>query len=237
MAAVGATPIHTPRRLGSFAKAAMDRWTGRRQGLFGSMRFDDGRVLEFEVLNVARKSAMLRLAGRSAKQERLAGQAVELVFEQSPPDQESKDKSRQSPIAFPANVSDDKFVPLLAPPKWTVGLPKSSNIFHGQIRIRQMLQIDNEDLLDYGQTLRLPTSIKAQVIHPTCRRIPDARCPAAVQGLHSELFLLAHQRKTFIKLDPVRRIHSLLRRQRRYKPPRPRASLQMVISRSITAAI
>jgi hypothetical protein len=125
---------------------------GLRQGLFGSLRFDDGHVLDFEVLHVATKSALLRLAARPTRKKRLAGQMVELVFEQSSPDQEEKDKPLKSPAASPANASDDKFVPLLAPPQWTLGLPKSSNIFHGQIRLRQMLQFDNEDLLDYSFT-------------------------------------------------------------------------------------
>ncbi|TKJ36979.1 MAG: hypothetical protein CEE38_08730 [Planctomycetes bacterium B3_Pla] len=120
---------------------------GLRQGLFGSVRFDDGQVLGFEVLHAAEKSALLRLTG-PAKNERLAGQTVELVFEHSAPDQESKTEDGKSST----NKDDDKFTPLLAPAGWTVGLPKSSNISHGQIRIRQMLQKDNEGLLDYSMT-------------------------------------------------------------------------------------
>jgi hypothetical protein len=125
---------------------------GLRQGIFGSLRFDDGRVLEFEVLHVARKSALLRLAGRSARQERLAGQLVELVFQQGLPDEKDKNEDRESSTESSATVDDDKFVPLLAPPQWVVGLAETRNISHGQMRIRQMLQTDREGLLDYSVT-------------------------------------------------------------------------------------
>ncbi len=128
----------------------VDRGTddGLRQGLLGSLRLDDGRVLEFEVLNAARKSAMLRLPGRPAGKEKLVGQMVDLVFEQSSSDQESGSKESKSS----ESKDGDKFVPLLAPADWAIGLPKSRNISHGQLRIRQMLQQDSEDLLDHSVT-------------------------------------------------------------------------------------
>ncbi|MHC4351226.1 MAG: hypothetical protein ACYS0H_00785 [Planctomycetota bacterium] len=124
---------------------------GLRQGMLGSLRFDDGGVFAFEVLNVARESALLRLTSRPARRQRLAGLMIELVFEQVSPSDENKDKSGES-SAESTSDRQDEFVPLLAPPQWNVGLPRTSNISHGQIRIRQMLQADNEGFLDYSIT-------------------------------------------------------------------------------------
>ncbi len=123
---------------------------GLRQGLSGSLRFDDGRIFEFEAIQVTRKLAMLRFAGHSDKQEGLIGQAVELVFERKEPDEQNKDE--KSPKNPPATADDERFVPLLAPPEWTLGLPETKNIFHGQMRIRQSLQTDRENLRDYSVT-------------------------------------------------------------------------------------
>ncbi|MGB2861833.1 MAG: hypothetical protein WBC05_00780, partial [Sedimentisphaerales bacterium] len=89
---------------------------GLRQGLTGSLQFDDGQVLDFEVVQATRKLAMLRFAGPSDKQERLVGQAVQLVFERDSPDVENKD--RESPAKSSVTANNDMFVPLLAPPQW-----------------------------------------------------------------------------------------------------------------------
>ena len=124
---------------------------GLRQGTLGSLRFDDGGVFAFETLSVSRQSALLRLTNRPARRERLAGQMIELVFEQISP-VNGKDKSQESRGTSAPQEDGGKFVPLLAPPQWNVGLPETRNISHGQIRIRQMLQSDNEDFLDYSVT-------------------------------------------------------------------------------------
>lgn len=121
---------------------------GLSQNLLGSMRLDNGSILEFEVLHVTRKTALLRLVNTSADSNRLVGRTVELVFEQSLIDQDSKDYKDESSTI----TNDDKFIPLLSPPDWSVGFPQTNNIFHGQMNIRQMLQKDNEDLLDYSVT-------------------------------------------------------------------------------------
>jgi len=102
------------------------------------------------VVQVTRKLATLRLAGHSDRQEGLVGQAVELVFERDTPEEQSRDK--KSPTNSLATADNDRFVPLLAPPQWTLGLPEASNIFHGQMRVRQSLQTDNENLRDYSVT-------------------------------------------------------------------------------------
>jgi len=121
---------------------------GLQQGLLGSLRLGDGRMLEFEVVEVTRNAAILRLSGRTSDQDRLIGQTVELVFEeQTPEDRGAGSAAKRSP-----GTDDENFVPLLAPPSWVLGLPEARNIFHGQLRIRQMLQKDRESLLDYSVT-------------------------------------------------------------------------------------
>lgn len=121
---------------------------GLRQSCIGSIRFENGSMLEFEVLHVTRKTALLRLVSAPAYDDRLVGQSVELIFEQTLIDQNSKDDKNESS----ADTDDDKFIPLLSPPEWSVGLPQANNIFHGQINIRETLQKDNEDLLNYSVT-------------------------------------------------------------------------------------
>lgn len=122
---------------------------GLQQGLSGSLLFDDGRIFEFEVVQVTRKLAVLRLAGRSDKQEQLIGRVVKLVFEGKVSEQ---NKDQKSSINSTVASDNERFVPLLAPPEWTLGLPESRNIFHGQIRARQSLQTDRENQRDYSVT-------------------------------------------------------------------------------------
>lgn len=121
---------------------------GLQEGLLGSLRLSDGRMLEFEVLQVTKSISILRLISRPADREKLINQVVELVFEKQPG--ENKDVEPSTKLS--SNADDEKFVPLLAPPSWVLGLPEARNIFHGQLRIRQMLQKDRESLLDYSVT-------------------------------------------------------------------------------------
>lgn len=139
---------------------------GLRQGLIGSIRFDDGRVLEFEVLNATRTTALLRLSSPFTRGERFVGQAVELIFEQTAQYRDAVGEKRESSTVPSTSAGDEKFIPLLAPPEWTVGLPKTRNISHGQIRIRQMLQFDDQDDLDYSMT-RLGSSGSLERIEGT----------------------------------------------------------------------
>jgi len=129
---------------------------GLQKGLFGTLRLDDGQVFEFEVLYAASKSALLRLSGGPAMRQILGGRPVELSFEQNQsnksgtrPSNDPNANKDQAPAAGPL---ESDFVPLLAPPSWVVGQPKASNVFHGQMSLRQMLQTDNEYGLDYSVT-------------------------------------------------------------------------------------
>jgi hypothetical protein len=123
---------------------------GLRQGMIGSLQFDDGRILEFEVVQATRTLAMLRLAGTSEKQEGLIGKSVELVFEQDT--RQEQDTDKKPPTKSSATADNDRFVPLLAPPQWTLGLPEARNIFHGHIGIRQTLRTEREFQRDYSVT-------------------------------------------------------------------------------------
>jgi hypothetical protein len=91
--------------------------------------------------------AVLRLINRPADRLQLIDQVVELVFEEQKEDRDTESSNRNS-----TNTEDKEFIPLLAPASWTLGLPEARNIFHGQLRIRQMLQKDRENLFDYSMT-------------------------------------------------------------------------------------
>ncbi len=121
---------------------------GLQQGLLGSLRLNDGRMLEFEVLQATRNTSTLRIINRPVDIQRLLDKVVELIFEK----QQDKDTDAESSTRHSLNADNEKFVPLLAPPSWALGLPEARNIFHGQLRIRQMLQKDRESLLDYSVT-------------------------------------------------------------------------------------
>lgn len=123
---------------------------GLRQGLSGSMQFDDGRIFEFEVVQATNKLAIMRITGSADKQEKLVGQTVQLVFERDISDVEDKDQKSSANASHIAE--NEPFVPLLAPVKWTLGLPEPRNIFHGQMRVHQTLQTDNENDRDYSIT-------------------------------------------------------------------------------------
>jgi hypothetical protein len=123
---------------------------GLRQGTSGSLRFDDGQIFEFEAIEATSKLAILRLAREPEKQEKLVGRTVELSFEQDTKGQQKQDE--KSPAAPPATANDERFVPLLAPAQWTLGIPDTRNIFHGQMSTRHTLQTDSENQRDYSVT-------------------------------------------------------------------------------------
>jgi hypothetical protein len=123
---------------------------GLRQGLAGSMQLDDGRIVEFEVVQTTNKLALLRITGSARKQEKLVGQTVQLVFERDESDVENKDQ--KSPANSSQIAENEPFVPLLAPVKWNLGLPEPRNILHGQMRVSRATQYDNEYQLDYSVT-------------------------------------------------------------------------------------
>jgi len=136
---------------------------GLRQGTAGTLRFENGRVLEFDVLHVARTSALLHLTSPFPEDEHYIGRTVQLTFKQTFAREEDEKAGR--PLNEKAKSADDgDFVPLLAPPPWTIGLPRSRNISHGQIRLHQMLQTDNQDSLDYSLT-RLGSSGSLEKLH------------------------------------------------------------------------
>jgi hypothetical protein len=148
---------------------------GLVQGLTGTLQFEDGRTVEFEVLHAARQSALLRLVGYPWAQ-RLLDQAVQLTFEprsteQTTPGQGSENKSQKEPPttspvsgASPApgpegrgtaglRVGDGKeFVPLLTPVQRPPATMAPGSISHGRVEVRQSFQTDSENDLGYAVT-------------------------------------------------------------------------------------
>jgi hypothetical protein len=127
---------------------------GLRQNISGSMRFGNGNIQDFEVLYVTKKTALLKLVNTPSNINKLAGQSVQLIFEQTLSNQDSNVAQEKS-ATDTTNISstnDDKFVPLLAPAESSKDIPKVNNIFHGQINIKEMFQKDNQDSLDYSVT-------------------------------------------------------------------------------------
>ena len=129
---------------------------GLRQGLSGSVLFDDGHTVAFEVLQAARNTALLRLDGLDGIPGSLREHSIDLVFEQTEqseqraPTKNTQNKDRDSSV--PPSPDTEPFVPLLAPVKRTPDLPPSKNISHGQVRMRHAFQDDSDNQLDYSVT-------------------------------------------------------------------------------------
>jgi hypothetical protein len=137
---------------------------GLSPGLRGSAQLDDGQAFPFEVLHAARQSALLRLAVPPG-QERLAGRTAELAFEAKPSETSPRTDKIPPPgeqAAAPSSRSDTtdeqgEFVPLLAPAAPASQPGRRTNVSHGRVQVRQMLQTDSQDDLGYAVT-RLDSS-------------------------------------------------------------------------------
>lgn len=132
---------------------------GLVQGLTGTLQFEDGRMTEFEVLHVARQSAILRLAGYPWT-ERLLDRAVQLTFEPRSTEQtvaprggseQAKKEAATSP-PVPGTSDAKEFVPLLAPVQRSPEVSAPQGVSHGRIELRQSLQTDSENNLGYSTT-------------------------------------------------------------------------------------
>ncbi len=142
---------------GVYVNVGMDG--GLTQGLTGTLQFDDGRTVDFEVLRAARQSALLRLPGYPWAQ-RVLDQAVQLTFEPRSKEQTttgpgSEDRSPKPPLTASAasEASDDKeFVPLLTPVQRPPETAAPGNISHGRVEVRQSFQTDAKNDLGYGVT-------------------------------------------------------------------------------------
>ncbi len=132
---------------------------GLVQGLTGTLQFEDGRTVEFEVLHAARQSALLRLVGYPWAQ-RLLDQAVQLTFEprsteQTTTPQGAEPRSQKEPpttSAAPGTSDAKEFVPLLAPVQRAPETTAPWNISHGRVELRQMFQTDADNNLGYSTT-------------------------------------------------------------------------------------
>jgi len=132
---------------------------GLRAEIVGSLTMDDGRTFAFEVLHVARQSALLRLANRP-QGESFIGRDVELSFQAASTEQTEDAEQEEEPpgVNEPATEGESKeFVPLLTPPKRLPEVTAPRNVSHGRVQLRQMVQTDSETDLDYWIT-RLSSS-------------------------------------------------------------------------------
>jgi hypothetical protein len=128
-------------------------------GLTGTLQFEDGRTVAFEVLHTARQSALLRLAGYPWNQ-RLRDRSVQLAFE--PPSTEpntpahrAEPKSPEKPpptSPAPGAAQAQEFVPLLAPAPRLPEPTAPQNVSHGRVEVRQSFQTDSENDLGYAVT-------------------------------------------------------------------------------------
>ncbi len=142
---------------GVYVNVGMD--SGLTQGLTGTLQFEDGRTVEFEVLHAARQSALLGLPGYPWAQ-RVLDQTVQLTFEprsteQPAPEQGSEDKSQKQPptaSSAPGTSDTKEFVPLLAPVPRPPETVVPGNISHGRLEVRQLFQTDAQNDLGYGVT-------------------------------------------------------------------------------------
>lgn len=132
---------------------------GLAQGLTGTLQFEDGRAVAFEVLHAARQSALLRLVGYPWT-ERLLDRAVQLAFEPRSPEQTTpppgseQESKKEPPAASPAPGASEakEFVPLLAPVQRTPEPTAPRNVSHGRVDVRQSFQTDAEHNLGYSTT-------------------------------------------------------------------------------------
>jgi hypothetical protein len=129
---------------------------GLQQGLQGTLRLDDGRVFQFEVLYVASKSSLLRLTSPPDGQEGLVGRSADVTFDSLPPGAGRTGADANSPRPpggqAPGTLPDRDFVPLLAPVKVPAGPPMTQDVFHGRVQLRRMMQTDSQGH-DYSRTL------------------------------------------------------------------------------------
>ncbi len=125
-----------------------------QQGTTGSLVFDDGQIVSFEVRQVARNSALLHLARlEEGLPENLRERPVELLFDrQEPSEPESTIVDRASTV-----VEAKPFVPLLAPVKRIAERSSSKNISHGSVGLRHQFQSGTDNQQGYAIT-RLDTS-------------------------------------------------------------------------------
>ncbi|RKX46966.1 MAG: hypothetical protein DRP64_02375 [Verrucomicrobia bacterium] len=131
---------------GVYINAGTD--AGLQQGLSGAMVLEDGRTLAFEVVQAARKTALLRLDGAGSDLVgSLQARPIELVFEAAAP---PEDKAKPS-------GKDEPFVPLLAPARRAPEIAPTQNISHGNVGVRQTYQGGTDNQLDYAVT-RIYTS-------------------------------------------------------------------------------
>lgn len=123
---------------------------GLASGDAGIVRRDGIEVARVEVLRATKSSSLLQVTvGRDETTPRV-GDTVHFVVEETPPAEKPDPRERSPTLKDP----DSKpFVPLLAPPEGrSVRATPKENIFHGRLWVRQLLQVEEDELRDYSIT-------------------------------------------------------------------------------------
>ena len=134
---------------GLFVDAGSDR--GVAVGNNGAILRNGDQIGRVSVVRVTKSSALLKLLTPARQDPPGPGDRVYLTVADPSPDQPEDEADDRSPTVKDPRDEDD-FVPLLALPERSVGLTTPKNIFHGTIRLRQLLQVDSEQLRDFSVT-------------------------------------------------------------------------------------
>jgi hypothetical protein len=141
---------------GFFVDAGADR--GLTAGSQGIVLRDGKTIARVEVLRTAKRSALVRVLPSREEAAPGPGDLVH-IFVQRPPAAVDDDVGGRSEGAPSSSTTlkepgtADDFVPLLAPPEHrSPALADPRNIFHGQLRLHQLFQIDPDADRDYSVT-------------------------------------------------------------------------------------
>ena len=139
---------------GYFVDAGSER--GLTIGSTGTVLRNGEQIAHVTVIRVTKSTSLLRVASARQQDPPRAGDSVQLVVTRDASNDsegEEADETRdRSPTLKDSHERDDNFVPLLTPPERSVGFTAARNIFHGTLRVRQLLQVDSENLQDYSVT-------------------------------------------------------------------------------------
>lgn len=134
---------------GLFVDAGSDR--GVEVGSTGAIIRDGDQIARVSVVRVTKSTALITLVTPPRQDRPVPGDRVYLMVSDAAPAQKEETRGERSPT-LKESRDDEEFVPLLALPERSVGLTTPSNLFHGTLSLRQLLQVDSEELRDYSVT-------------------------------------------------------------------------------------
>ena len=144
---------------GLFVDAGQDQ--GLQAGDRGTVRRDGAEIAQVEVQNVSKGSALLRVLSVLQRPGPKPGDRVQLTAHPAAP---REAEPSASPTLKDLRREEEAFTPLLsAPGHRNQALGAQGNIFHGQLRLRELYQVDPKGDSDYSIT-RLDSSGSLQRI-------------------------------------------------------------------------